>query len=362
MALIPVELGDRSYKILIGANFRHEIQKVLEGLVDKKRYVVVITDENIASAQRVFFEETFDRYECPRVMLIPGEKHKSIRALEESYNSLADHGVDRTSVIFAVGGGVVGDVGGFIASTYMRGIDYYQIPTTFLAMIDSSIGGKTGINLRAGKNLVGSFYQPKGVLIDTDFLKTLPAREFGSGMAEVIKYALLADEDFFNELEKNDPVSANSPQIISLIQKACQIKVGIIQEDERDQKGKRALLNLGHTFGHAIEAAAGYGEYLHGEAVSIGLIMAARLSELLGYLGERELMRIKSVVEKYGLPTKLKTPISIFKLNEAMHHDKKIETGRLHFVLLKAIGEAYKDKNINKELLYPLWREMGAKD
>lgn len=360
MPTIHLELADQSYNILIGADIRSNIQKTLQNLEYKKHSIVIITDQNIETTYKDFLNEIFGI--TPRFVLKPGETSKSMQTLEECYEFLIAHRIERSSVIFAIGGGVVGDLGGFVAATYMRGIEYYQIPTSLLAMVDSSVGGKTSVNLASGKNLVGAFYQPKGVFIDTDFLKTLPLREFTLGMAEVIKYTLLGDRDLFEHLENTPVLTPKSSEVLSLIEQCCRIKASFVEGDERELKGKRSLLNLGHTFGHAIEQASGYNLYSHGEAVSIGLVMAARLSELLGYIDSPQVKRIKALIEKYGLPTKLKAPIKIDKLSKAIHHDKKMDAGVLHFIVLNKIGEAHEDKNVNERLLHVLWLEVGAED
>lgn len=360
MPIVPVELKAQSYDILIGLNIRKEIKKAVQGLEYKKHSVVIITDQNTDKIYKEFLNEVFGI--VPKLVLACGEAVKSIETLEKCYEFLASNHVERRGILFAVGGGVVGDIVGFVAGTYMRGIDYYQIPTSLLAMIDSSVGGKTGINLRSGKNLVGLFYQPKGVFIDIDFLKTLPKREFASGMAELIKMALIADEKLFERLESAPAMNAESPEMVSLIEKSCGLKLGIVQEDEKEQYGKRILLNLGHTFGHAIELATAYSEYLHGEAVGIGLVMAARLSELLGYIDEACFQRIKAVIEKYGLPTRLERPISIKDLDKAIYHDKKIEVGVLRFIVLNKIGKALEVQNVKSKWLHLLWLEVGGVD
>lgn len=360
MPSIHIDLQNKSYDIRIGSDLKSEISEVIQELEYKHRSIILVTDKNITKSQEQFINEVFDG--APKLVFPAGEKSKSLESLVKGYDFLIDHNMDRTSTLFAIGGGVIGDLGGFIASTYMRGIDYYQIPTSLLAMVDSSVGGKTGINLKAGKNMVGAFYQPKEVFVNTDFLKTLPEREFTSGLAEIIKYGLLSNLEFFEFLESTPPVTADSPEIESIIERSCSIKAQIVQEDERDQSGKRALLNLGHTFAHAIEKAAGYGEYLHGEAVAIGMVLAARLSELLGYLSEKDFQRVKDLIAKYGLPTKLNKPISIPELNTAMHHDKKAEGGHLHFILLKKLGDAFEEKGVDEKWLHLLWREIDAKD
>lgn len=360
MPTIHLELEDKSYNILIGTDIRKDIQKTLQELEYKKHSILIVTDQNIEKTYKSFLNDIFGI--TPRFVIPAGETNKSIKTLEACYEFLVSNHIERSSVIFAIGGGVVGDLAGFVAATYMRGIEYYQIPTSLLAMVDSSVGGKTSVNLESGKNLVGAFYQPKGVFIDTDFLKTLPPREFISGMAEVIKCALIADKELFEYLESAPVLTPKSPEVVGIIEKCCRIKAGIVKDDEKELKGKRVLLNLGHTFGHAIEQATGYGEYLHGEAVSIGLVMAARLSELLGYIDEPQVKRIKTLIEKYGLPTTLKKPINIEKLSKAIHRDKKIEAGVLHFIVLDEIGEAHENKQVKENLLHVLWLEVGGVD
>lgn len=362
MVTVPIELGKDSYDMVIGKRLNDEVEKVLKACEDEKRTVVVLTDKNVVKAGVGFLEDIFSKHGYPIKVIEAGEKSKSLKAVEECYDFLIENGIGRRSVVFAVGGGVVGDVAGFVAATYMRGIDYYQIPTTFMSMVDSAVGGKTGINLAAGKNLIGAFHQPQGVIIDINFLKTLPKREFAAGMAEVIKYGLIADRGFFEEIEAGEVITGESSTIVNVIEKACRMKGRIVEEDERDSNGKRSFLNFGHTFGHAIESGAGYGEYLHGEAVSIGMVMAARLSKFLGYLNEQEVERIKQLLERYQLPTCLRHPIKITELNTAIHHDKKVEVGMMHFIILKKIGEGGKKGNIDEKWLHTLWNEVGARN
>lgn len=355
---LGINLGKHSYEVLIGSDIGRQILKTLQSLEYHKRSIVIITDAHIEMLYKSFLNDIFGI--APRFVMEFGEHNKSLSTVEKCYHFLIAKHIERRSVIFTVGGGVVGDLGGFVAATYMRGVDYYQIPTTLLAMVDSSIGGKTAINLESGKNLVGAFYHPKGIFMDIDFLKKLPEIEFASGMAEVIKYGLIRDRELFEELERKEVLTANSPDIIGLVARCCQIKAEIIQSDEKDKNGNRALLNLGHTFGHAIEQAGGYGNYLHGEAVSIGLVMAAELSKLLGNIQDNEIKRIKAVIQKYGLPIRLKKSIAFTQLNEVMHRDKKSEAGVLHLIALKAIGKAEEVKKIDAKWLHYLWHEVGA--
>jgi 3-dehydroquinate synthase len=277
---------------------------------------------------------------------------------------LAAQSLDRTGVLWVVGGGVMGDLGGFAAASYLRGIEFFQVPTTLLAMVDSSVGGKTGINLAAGKNLAGAFHQPRGVFIDTDFLVTLPPREFAAGAAEIIKYGLLGDAALFAQLERT-PLTVQSPPLAGVIRRCCELKAKIVEADERElaADGGRALLNLGHTFGHAIERVAGYGTYLHGEAVAIGLAAAARLSQKLGPLAAADVVRIEAAVAAHALPVRLRAPLALPALLDAMARDKKVRAGLPRFVVLRKIGEAAtRSEGITPELVTACFREVGAVD
>jgi 3-dehydroquinate synthase len=299
--------------------------------------------------------------EAPVLVVEPGETAKSVAGIGRAWDFLAENKVDRGGAVFAVGGGVIGDLGGFAAASWLRGIDYYQVPTTLLAMVDSSVGGKTGINITAGKNLVGAFHQPRGVFISTRLLTTLPAREFAAGMAEVIKYGLLGDPALFAQLEAT-PLTVSSEALPAVIRRCCEIKARIVEADERElaKEGGRALLNLGHTFGHAIENAAGYGEYLHGEAVAIGLCAAARLSQKLGYIGAGEVARVERAVTAHRLPVRLRAWLAYADLHAAMTRDKKVRAGGLRFVVLKKLGEAATQADVAAELVEAAFREVGA--
>lgn len=292
----------------------------------------------------------------------PGEGSKSVAVFAHVLDFLAANRLDRTSVLLVIGGGVIGDLGGFAAASYLRGIDFVQVPTTLLAMVDSSVGGKTGINLDAGKNLAGAFHQPKAVFISTSILRSLPAREFAAGMAEVIKYGLLGDPALFDQL-CGQPLLVASPELSSVIRRCCAIKAGIVQADERElaKEGGRALLNLGHTFGHAVEQVAGYGVYLHGEAVAIGLSAAARLSSRLGYIQAGDVTRVDSCVKAHGLPVHLEEPLDWKALQSAMGRDKKVRAGALRFVVLKRLGEAATQGGVDPKLAEDVFRELGAR-
>jgi 3-dehydroquinate synthase len=298
---------------------------------------------------------------APVLSLEAGEGTKSLAGMEGVLDFLAEHKLDRGGALFAMGGGVVGDLGGFAAASWLRGIDFYQVPTTLLAMVDSSVGGKTGINIEAGKNLVGAFHQPRGVFISTNLLATLPPREFAAGMAEVIKYGLLGDAALFAALEAS-PLMPSDPRLADIIRRCCELKARIVESDERETatEGGRALLNLGHTFAHAIESVAGYGSYLHGEAVAIGLCAAGRLSQKIGNTTEDDTVRIERNVAAHALPTRLRAPLAFSDLLPAMTRDKKVRSGELRFVVLKEIGEAATKGDVTPALVEATFREVGA--
>jgi 3-dehydroquinate synthase len=332
---------------------------LVQGFNTKGGRIAVLTDTQVQAAQSGALREMFG--EVATFAAEPGESAKSISTLGRVLEFLAEQRLDRGGVLFAVGGGVIGDLGGFAAATYLRGIDFYQVPTTLLAMVDSSVGGKTGINLAAGKNLAGAFHQPRGVFIATDLLRTLPPREFAAGMAEVIKYGLLGDAELFALLESH-PLSVHSPELADVIRTCCAIKARIVEADERElaKDGGRALLNLGHTFAHAIEQVAGYGHYLHGEAVAIGLGAAARLSAKLGSVSTAEVARIEAVLQAHALPVRLKEPLPLNALLAAMARDKKVRAGLPRFVVLNKIGEAATRDGVEQSLAEDCFREVGA--
>jgi 3-dehydroquinate synthase len=298
---------------------------------------------------------------APALVLPPGESTKSLESLGRVLDFLAENRLDRTGAVVAIGGGVIGDLAGFSAASYLRGIDYLQIPTTLLAMVDSSVGGKTGINLKAGKNLVGAFHQPRGVFIATDVLATLPPREFAAGMAEVIKCGLLGDAELFGRLE-HSPLTIESSDLPAVIRRCCAIKARIVEADERElaKEGGRALLNLGHTFGHAIEQTTGYGRYLHGEAVAIGLAAAARLSQKLGNLTAAEVARVEAVLAAHALPVRLTDALAAAELIATMTRDKKVRAGLPRFVVLTRLGEAVTLDGVPAAAVGEVWREVGA--
>ncbi len=356
-----VDLGERSYPIFFGCSLLREVREHARGLEAEKRPVAVVTDANVAAAQGDFLREAFGG--APVMVLPAGEESKSLARLGEVYDFLAEKGMDRTGMLFAFGGGVAGDVAGFAAASYLRGIDFAQVPTTLLAMVDSSVGGKTGVNIPAGKNLAGAFHQPRAVYIGTEMLKTLPAREFPAGMAEVIKTALLADGALFKQLEEMERLRPEDAALPGVIRRCCEIKAEVVRADEKERtaSGGRALLNLGHTFGHAVEAAAGYGEYLHGEAVAVGMVMAARLSEGICGFPPGGTERIIRLLKRYDLPVALREPLEAERLAAAMKRDKKMKQGRLRLVGLRKIGQAAVVERAGEERLRELWRNAGAR-
>ncbi len=359
---LTVGLGERSYPIYIGSGIQSIIEETYSGYIDNGQKVVLLIDEGFYKASSKMDWGFINMF--PHLILPSGETTKSIEFLSKAWSFLAEEGIDRTGVLFAIGGGVTGDLAGFAAASYLRGVDFFQVPTTLLAMVDSSVGGKTGINLKAGKNLVGAFHQPQTVFIDLDCLKTLPEREFSAGMAEVIKYGLLGNQKLFERLiNLSEPLCPRSPELAEIIEICCSDKANVVEADERESinsSGGRALLNLGHTFAHAIEAVAGYGQYLHGEAVSIGLVAALRLSKSSGFsFGDAE-ENLSKLLKSYSLPTELKSPLDISLLIEAMRADKKVSSGNLRFVVLKEIGDAFVSADIDMDDVTEVWRSVGG--
>ncbi len=357
---LTVELADRSYPIhLNGA--RDALKETVTNLCEAEYNVCVITDTTLQAAQPNFLAEI--GFDANEVLALPsGEQTKSIEYFSEALRFLTQKTFNRDSKLFAFGGGVIGDLAGYVAASYLRGIDFYQIPTTLLSMVDSSVGGKTGINLPEGKNLAGAFWQPKAVFIDTDILQTLPEREFAAGMAEVIKYGMLYDTQLFTDLENYHRFDANSPELPEIIRRCCTIKAQIVADDEQETavSGGRALLNLGHTFAHAIENVAGYGHYLHGEAVGIGLNLATQLSVQLGRMSTTHIERVNTVLEKYKLPNTLKNPLPIDQLMATMKRDKKNRSGQLCFVTMETLGKAVTTEDIDTKLIETILKATGA--
>lgn len=341
MRSVRVALGDRSYNIQVGNGLLVRLGEFCRQIKLGER-CVVITDSNVGpryaeAAVRALRQGGF----VPKVVSIPaGESSKSLKVAGECYEQLAAHHLERRSFVVALGGGVVGDLAGFVAATYLRGLAFVQVPTTLLAQVDSSVGGKVGVNLKAGKNLVGAFHQPRLVLCDLDTLATLPDREYRSGLAEVIKYGVIRDAELFGRLEREmDDLLARLPARLGpVIARCCSLKSEVVGEDEKEG-GVRAILNFGHTVGHALEAISGYAEYLHGEAISIGQVAAGHLSARLAEFPERDLDRMRRLLSRAGLPVSLRlAPRQRERLFEAMRLDKKVSGGEIQFVVAERLG------------------------
>jgi 3-dehydroquinate synthase len=332
---ITVELGERSYPIFIGSG-------LLGGGFDLSAHVrgsdcLVVTNETVEPLYLDALSANLAGKQLRAISLPDGEAYKTLETVEDILDTLVENGANRDTTVVALGGGVVGDIAGFAAACYMRGVDFIQVPTTLLAQVDSSVGGKTGVNHASGKNLIGAFHQPRAVLIDTDTLKTLPDRELKAGLAEVIKYGAIVDADFFAWIEDNLEalIARDADALAAAVQRSCELKAGIVAEDERES-GRRALLNFGHTFGHAIEHCQGYGEWLHGEAVAAGMVMAAQLSASDAAVARR----IARLLERAGLPSR-PPAIAANDLLAAMSLDKKVQGKQLRFVLLRSLGDAF---------------------
>ena len=338
--IVRVELGARSYDIEIGAGNLARAGEFIAAR-GKVTHAVIITDARVerlhAETVRASLAKVASKVDL--VAVPEGERSKSIERATELWNKLLELGADRRSVIVAVGGGVVGDLAGFIAATFTRGVPFVQIPTTLLAQVDSSVGGKVGINLPKAKNMVGAFWQPLGVLIDTEVLKSLSERDFRAGLAEVVKYGVILDADFFAYLEANVAglLGRRHDVLQTVIARSCELKAHVVSGDERDESGLRAVLNYGHTFAHAIETESRYDTHLHGEAVSIGMMCAARLAEQLGRVSAEFTQRQQRLLEALGLPI-MTLDMPPDKLLAAMLHDKKVEHGKLRFVLPSRLG------------------------
>ncbi|MEO7156507.1 MAG: 3-dehydroquinate synthase [Vicinamibacterales bacterium] len=348
VATLGVNLGDRSYPIQIGSGILSRAGALLRDL--KLERVVLVTNATVAGHWLAPIARGFaDAGITADTIMIPdGEAHKNQRTLDDVLTQLLEMRAERTTAVVALGGGVVGDVAGFAAAVYQRGIPFVQIPTTLLAQVDSSVGGKTGINHPLGKNMIGAFYQPRLVLVDTDCLRTLPPRELAAGMAEVVKYGAIHDVAFFDWLESNAELlaAADSRALRYAIHTSCAVKAAIVEADEREG-GVRALLNFGHTFGHAIEAHAGYGAWLHGEAVGAGMVLAAKLSARVRGLPVWDVDRLVALLRRLNVPTE--APVfSLPRWLDLMGRDKKVAAGRIRFVLLDALGRAVVTDAVSK--------------
>ena len=338
MQRIDVELGTRRYPIFIGAGAMESKDDLARAI--PARDVLIVTNTTVGPLYAAKLTQTLAPRRCLEVSLPDGEVHKTLANVTRMLDVLIANRFARDCCVVALGGGVVGDMAGFAAACYQRGVPFVQVPTTLLAQVDSSVGGKTGVNHPGGKNLIGAFHQPSAVFADTNTLNTLPDRELRAGMAEVIKYGLIVDPVFFDWLETNAErlLARDAAALGHAIKRSCEIKAEIVARDEREQ-GDRALLNLGHTFGHAIESATGYSSWLHGEAVGAGMLLAADMSERLGWVGAKDVERVERILRKFGLPVDV-SALTAATLADKMKIDKKVAAGRIRLVLLKAIGKS----------------------
>ncbi len=351
MEKIMVELAERSYGIYIGSGTLDKLGEMLGPFGFSPR-IAMVSNPTILSlyGNRVSGSILRAGFDLITVTIPDGEEFKDLSWVQHIYDALLGHRLDRSSALLALGGGVIGDITGFASSTYMRGIAYIQIPTTLLAQVDSSVGGKTGVNHRLGKNMIGTFWQPGMVWIDTDTLKTLPERQLLAGLAEVIKYGIIRDEELFAFLENNreNILSLDTRALTHIIKRSCEIKSDIVSRDERES-GLRAILNFGHTVGHAIETATGYTRFLHGEAVALGMYVEAKLARILGFTVDEHVQRIKSLLDAYGLPVIIPPDIMIEDLMSSMKLDKKAVAGELKIVLPEKIGSVIIQKGIGEK-------------
>lgn len=342
---VRVELGERSYGILIGPDLLKELGERVKGLHLTR--IAIISNPTVYGLYGDVVSDSLRKagFDATVILIPDGEEYKEPLWASYLYGELLKQGLDRASGLIALGGGVIGDITGFVASTYMRGISFVQAPTTLLAQVDSSVGGKTGVNHPLGKNMIGTFYQPRLVVADVGTLKTLPARELLAGMAEVIKYGVIWDESLFRFLEENREkvLNLDRPAMEHIIRRSCEIKAEVVSRDEREE-GLRAILNYGHTIGHALETATGYTAFLHGEAVAIGMYVEARLSSLLGLVDRREVERIRSLIKAYGLPVEMPSGMETERILSAMRLDKKAVAGELRFILPERIGKVKIEK------------------
>ena len=359
MRTLTVDLGDRSYPIFIGAALIAE-RALYEPHIHGSQ-VMIVSNETVAPLYLDAVRDALSGYQIEQVILPDGEEFKNLDTLNRIFDALLTNRFNRSCCLIALGGGVIGDMAGFAAASYQRGVDFIQLPTTLLAQVDSSVGGKTGVNHPLGKNMIGAFHQPRCVLADTTTLNTLDDRQLSAGIAEVIKYGLIQDREFFSWLEQNMDrlLARNTEALIQAIERSCQCKAEIVAADERES-GKRALLNLGHTFGHAIETGTGYGNWLHGEAVAAGMAMAAELSARHGWLSEADVERIRALLIRARLPVAPPAEINRKRFLELMSVDKKVDDRGLRLVLMDAIGAVKVCGDFDRNLLkQTLDRDLG---
>ncbi|MDP2754282.1 MAG: 3-dehydroquinate synthase [Nitrospirota bacterium] len=356
MERVRVELGERSYDICMGSD-------ILDGLGDNLKMFGLSPKIGLVSNPTVFslygkcISGSIKKagFDLITVIIPDGEEYKDLIWLQHIYNELLKNKLDRASALVALGGGVIGDITGFAASTYMRGISYVQIPTTLLAQVDSSVGGKTGVNHKLGKNMIGTFWQPRLVWIDAETLKTLPKRELLAGIAEVIKYGVIQDKELFDFLEVNRDkiLNLDKDALTHIIKRSCEIKAEVVSKDEREA-GLRAILNYGHTIGHAIETVTEYKKYLHGEAVAIGMCIEARLSQMLNFIDRDQVFRIRGLIDSYGLPSQVPADLDLNSMFSSIQLDKKAVAGELKFILPEKIGSVRIHKGASEKSLIEL--------
>ncbi len=350
MHTLTVDLGDRSYPIFIGSDL------IADGALYRPyihgAQVMIVSNDTVAPLYLQRVEAALSGYRLASVVLPDGEQYKTLGVLDRIYTALLEHRFDRRCTLIALGGGVVGDMTGYAAASYQRGVNFIQVPTTLLSQVDSSVGGKTGVNHPLGKNMIGAFHQPQCVLIDIATLNTLPDRELSAGLAEVIKYGLINDREFFVWLENNmSALMARDPEALAYaVERSCADKAAVVAADERES-GQRALLNLGHTFAHAIETGMGYASWLHGEAVGAGMCMAAAMSARLGWLDQAQVRRVDALVAAAGLPVMPPDEISPDRFMQLMSVDKKVMDGQLRLVLMQDIGKAVISGDFDRDAL-----------
>jgi len=350
MRTLKVDLGDRAYPIFIGPGLLDDPSLYRPHIQGSQ--VMIVSNETVAPLYLQRVEKALEKYRVAQVILPDGEAYKTLDVLNRIYTALLEQRFDRRCTLVALGGGVIGDMAGYAAASYQRGVNFIQVPTTLLSQVDSSVGGKTGVNHPLGKNMIGAFHQPQCVIADTATLDTLPDRELSAGLAEVIKYGLINDAEFFTWLERNmaSLVARDPAALAHAIERSCADKAAVVTADEREA-GQRALLNLGHTFAHAIETAKGYGNWLHGEAVGAGMCMAAAMSVRLGWLPADQLARIEKLVAAAGLPVKPPADVPAQRFMNLMAVDKKVLDGQLRLVLMHAIGESVVTADFSPDVL-----------
>ncbi|WP_281646094.1 3-dehydroquinate synthase [Parendozoicomonas sp. Alg238-R29] len=350
MQTLSVDLGDRSYPIRIGSGLLDRPELIIPHIRGKQ--VAIVSNTTVAPLYLERLHSLLEGYQVTDIILPDGEEYKNLEVLNRIYDGLLQDRHNRTTTLIALGGGVVGDMCGFAAASYQRGVNFIQIPTTLLSQVDSSVGGKTGVNHALGKNMIGAFHQPQCVLADISVFKTLPDRELSAGLAEVIKYGLICDEPFFAWLDENMSrlVGRDDAALTEAVYRSCDNKAQVVAEDEKEA-GRRALLNLGHTFGHAIETHQGYGSWLHGEAVATGMVMAAAVSEHMGWVDTSVVERTVSILEKANLPVHPPEGMTPDDFLELMSVDKKVIDGQLRLILLKSIGNAVVTAEVPAQLL-----------